>query len=216
MNTEKDLLFTNAISTPMVYYVSYGEKPEEIRMKYGEIQKGTEADLKSFFDAGVVAMKNKNVSAAIGNFMKVVEMVPGFLPAVNNLGALYSSVGQIREAVYFFEEGIKKDPKNFQVRYNLGTLHCLNKNFNEAKGQLLQAKSLFQNEPALNNNLGLTFFGLDKESAESQEIFATLTENNTLRIIRCIVPLKGAQSLPKSNFPDGNLYPSPVFYLRIA
>lgn len=164
MDSNKDMLLTNTLSTPMVYYVSYNDSSEDISLKYGNIKFGSSTDVSDFFSAGVSALKDKNVTLAINNFSKVVEMVPNFIPAMNNLGALYYSMGRVPESIYFFEQGIKKDPKNFQMRYNLGTLYCLNKNFDLAKEQLVQAKSLVPNDIAIDNNLALSLLNLSLEN----------------------------------------------------
>lgn len=173
-NIQENVLLTNTLSTPMVYYNTYNYSPEDISLRYGAIKFGTVDDLNEYFKAGVSALQNKNVQLAISNFSKVVEMVPSFIPAVNNLGALYYSIGRINEAVYFFEQGIKKDPKNFQMRYNVGTLYLLNKNFDLAKDQLAQAKSLVPEDPAINNNLALSMLGVDIASSAGATIFADL------------------------------------------
>ncbi len=173
MNNTQEMLLTNTLSTPMVYYNTYNYGPEEIELRYGAIKYGTAEDLKEYFQAGVSALQNKNANVAISNFSKVVEMVPSFIPAVNNLGALYYTIGRLPESVHFFEQGIKKDPKNFQVRYNLGTLYCLNRNFQLAKDQLSQAKSLLPSDPAINNNLALSLLNLEGDVA-AVELFSDL------------------------------------------
>jgi Flp pilus assembly protein TadD len=175
MNTTPQMLLTNTLSTPMVYYNAYNYSAEEIELRYGAVKFGTADDLKEYFSAGVTALQAKNVSMAISNFSKVAEMVPSFIPAVNNLGALYYSIGRIPESVHFFEQGIKKDPKNFQVRYNLGTLYCLNKNFELAKDQLSQAKSLLPHDPAINNNLALSILNIENNVEGAAALLSDLT-----------------------------------------
>lgn len=183
MNNAPEMLLTNTLSTPMIYYNAYNYSPEEIELRYGAIKLGTADDLKEYFQAGVNALQNKNTNMAISNFSKVSEMVPQFIPAVNNLGALYYSIGRLPESIHFFEQGIKKDPKNFQVRYNLGTLYCLNRNFQLAKDQLTQAKSLLPADPAINNNLALSLLNLEENSQEAIQLFSDLTNKyNTFDI----------------------------------
>jgi tetratricopeptide (TPR) repeat protein len=183
MNNVPEMLLTNTLSTPMIYYNAYNYSPEEIELRYGSIKFGTAEDLKEYFEAGVNALQNKNTNMAISNFSKVTEMVPTFIPAVNNLGALYYSIGRLPESIHFFEQGIRKDPKNFQVRYNLGTLYCLNRNFQLAKDQLSQAKSLLPHDPAINNNLALSLLNLEDNSQEAIELFSDLTNKyNTFDI----------------------------------
>jgi Tfp pilus assembly protein PilF len=173
----KDMLLTNTLSTPMVYYVSYPDTAEDISLKYGGIKFGTAADIADFFNAGVSALKNKNVGLAVNNFSKILEMVPNFVPAMNNLAALYHSIGRTPESIYCFEQGLKKDPKNFQMRYNLGTLYCLNSNYDLAKEQLMQAKSLLPNDVAIENNLALSL--LDSEDIlEAKNILENVIEKN--------------------------------------
>jgi Flp pilus assembly protein TadD len=178
MKKNANMLLTNTLSTPMIYYNNTHYENDDITLRYGEIKLGTINDFNDYFKAGVVALENKNVQMAISNFTKVLEMVPQFLPALNNMGALYYTIGRLQEAVYFFEQGIRKDPKNFQLRYNLGTLYLLNKNFDLAKNELAQAKSLFPEDPAINNNLGLAFLGANAKNTEIAEIFKNIVEKN--------------------------------------
>jgi tetratricopeptide (TPR) repeat protein len=174
MNKTPEMLLTNTLSTPMIYYNAYNYSPEDIELRYGSIKYGTAEDLKEYFQAGVSALQNKNTNMAISNFSKVNEMVSAFIPAVNNLGALYYSIGRLPEAVHFFEQGIKKDPKNFQLRYNLGTLYCLNRNFDLAKDQLNQAKSLLPADPAIINNLALSVLNSSNNIDEAKELLFDL------------------------------------------
>lgn len=174
MNKTPEMLLTNTLSTPMIYYNAYNYSAEDIELRYGSIKYGTADDLKEYFQAGVNALQNKNTNMAISNFSKVNEMVPAFIPAVNNLGALYYSIGRLPESVHFFEEGIKKDPKNFQLRYNLGTLYCLNRNFDLAKDQLNQAKSLLPADPAIINNLALSVLNSSNNIDEAKKLLFDL------------------------------------------
>lgn len=178
MKKNFNMLLTNTLSTPMVYYNSSKYENEDIVLRYGEIKGGDIDDLNGYFQAGVTSLESRNIQMAISNFSKVLDMVPLFLPALNNLGALYYNIGRIQEAIYFFDQGIRKDPKNFQLRYNLGTLYLLNKNFDLAKNELAQAKSLFPQDPAINNNLGLAFIGSNSKNTDIPEIFKEIIENN--------------------------------------
>lgn len=178
MKNSVNMLLTNTLSTPMIYYNNVNYNYDDIILHYGEIKLGNIDDFNGYFKAGVVALENRNIQMAISNFGKVIEMVSQFLPALNNLGALYYTIGRIQESIYFFEQGIRKDPKNFQLRYNLGTLYLLNKNFDLANNELSQARSLFPEDPAINNNLGLAFLGSNVKNTEIAELFKNIVEQN--------------------------------------
>lgn len=146
-----DMLLTNTLSTPMIYFNAYTTEGQEL---------STEA--KHSFESGVRALEKKTASEAITCFTKVITDNPDFTPAINNLGALYYSIGRISESIYFFEDAIKKNPKNFQSRYNLGTLYCLNRGFEQAKNQLAQARALFPKDPAILNNLAISYLNMNQ------------------------------------------------------
>jgi Flp pilus assembly protein TadD len=152
-----DMLLTNTLSTPMVYFNSYGKDSEELSQ-----------EAKLAFDTGVRALERKVAGEAISSFTKVIHEKPNFAPAINNLGALYYSIGRVSESVYFLEDAIKKNPKDFQSRYNLGTLYCLNRGFEQAKNQLSQARALFPNDPAILNNLAISCLNMSQLEEASQ------------------------------------------------
>lgn len=146
-----DMLLTNTLSTPMVYFNSYGKDSHDLSQ-----------EAKLAFEAGVKALEKKVAAEAINSFTKVAQEKPNFTPAINNLGALYYSIGRVSESVYFFEDAIKKNPKDFQSRYNLGTLYCLNRGFEQAKNQLSQARALLPNDPAILNNLAISCLNMNQ------------------------------------------------------
>lgn len=162
-----EMLLTNTLSTPMVYFNSC-EVSEQNQLTN---------ELKEHFNVGVTCLKNKTIIEAIQSFTKVIESDKTCIPAINNLGALYYSLGRISESIHFFEQAITKSPKNFQARYNLGTLYCLNKGFDLAQNQLLQAKAIVPQDPAINNNLALTYLSTNNR-AEAALLFENIMQNH--------------------------------------
>ena len=95
--------FNKMLSTPMVYFNSYGKDSEELSQ-----------EAKVAFDAGVRALE-KSSWRRITSFTKVIHE-NRFTPAINNLGALYYSIGRVSQSVYFWKT-IKKESKIFSLQF---------------------------------------------------------------------------------------------------
>ncbi len=141
MEKQKKLL-TNTLTTPFVYY----NKAENLSEK-----------ALGCFDQGVVGMQQNNAQVAIEGFQGALKESPEAYHALNNLGAFIASIGRPGDGVRILEEGIKKHPKNAELRYNLGTLLFMHNAAQQAQNELSQAQSLQGNSAPILNNLALTY-----------------------------------------------------------
>ena len=57
-NNNIDMLLTNTLSTPMVYYISYEDTIEDISHRYKEIKPGESSDMYKFFFAKYNVVRN--------------------------------------------------------------------------------------------------------------------------------------------------------------
>lgn len=75
------------------------------------------------------------------------------------LGYIYHLESNHKSAIYHYKRSIKKNPKNWQAYYNLGTLYATLGDFESAKKALNRALEL-NDSPSIRNNLAYTHFML--------------------------------------------------------
>lgn len=77
---------------------------------------------------------------------RAVEVAPGFMAALNNLGNLYRKEGRYEEAIEVFERVIRLQPEPYEAHYNIGLAY-------EALGKVGKALDHFQQAVELRPDL---------------------------------------------------------------
>ncbi len=93
-------------------------------------------------------------------YEKVIEIDPNHADAHNNLGIIFSILGDLEKAKNCYEETLKINPKNFNAYNNIGNIF---KEFGDIKSAIYNyEKAIALNPQHLNayNNLGLIFYDL--------------------------------------------------------
>lgn len=72
-------------------------------------------------------------------FRHAVDVAPGSANAFNNLGVALTTHGRMKEAMFAFEQVIKRNPKSYVALYNLGLGSFLNGKYPEAEDYLSRA-----------------------------------------------------------------------------
>ena len=72
-------------------------------------------------------------------FRHAVDVAPGSANAFNNLGVALTAHGRMKEAMFAFEQVIKRNPKSYVALYNLGLGSFLDGNYPEAEEYLSRA-----------------------------------------------------------------------------
>ena len=113
------------------------------------------------FSLAVKNHKENNIKVAQNLYEKVLNMNPNFANAHNNLGIIYQSLGEKKNAINSFEMSIKINPNHTDSYYNLGSI------FKEL-GEIKKAKKCYEKTIEINpnhieahNNLGVTFQTLE-------------------------------------------------------
>jgi tetratricopeptide (TPR) repeat protein len=106
---------------------------------------------------GLVDLKRKRISPAIGQFKKAVEMNANLAEARLNLAALSLNNRDYKTAEDNFRAVIKLQPKNYEASIGLGVALRGNKKIDEAEAQYNAAKKLDPSNPASYFNLGLLY-----------------------------------------------------------
>ncbi len=106
---------------------------------------------------GLVELKRKNISPAITQFRKAVEMNPGFNEARLNLAALSLNNRDYKTAEENFRAVIQSQPKNYEASIGLGVALRGGKKIEEAETQYNEAQKLDPSNPSSYFNLGLLY-----------------------------------------------------------
>jgi len=106
---------------------------------------------------GLVELKRKNISPAINQFKKAVEMNPNFNEARLNLAALSLNNRDYRTAEENFRAVLQLQPKNYEAAIGLGVALRGGKKIPEAETQYNEAQKLDPSNPSSYFNLGLLY-----------------------------------------------------------
>jgi Flp pilus assembly protein TadD len=106
---------------------------------------------------GLVELKRKNISPAITQFRKAVEMNPTFSEARLNLAALSLNNRDYKTAEENFRAVLEAQPKNYEAAIGLGVALRGGKKIDEAEAQYNQAQKLDPGNPSSYFNLGLLY-----------------------------------------------------------
>ncbi len=106
---------------------------------------------------GLVELKRKNISPAITQFKKAVDMNPGFNEARLNLAALSLNNRDYKTAEENFRAVIQSQPKNYEASIGLGVALRGGKKIDDAEVQYNEAQKLDPSNPSSYFNLGLLY-----------------------------------------------------------
>ena len=133
--------------------------------------------IKEAFELAVQNHQKNNIKDAQNYYLKVLELDPNYINALNNLGVIFQGLGKKQRAKECFEKAIKINPNYIDAHYNLGNI------FKEL-GKNQKAKEFFEKTIELNptyaeahNNLGNIFNKLG-EYQKAEEFFEKAIELN--------------------------------------
>jgi tetratricopeptide (TPR) repeat protein len=106
---------------------------------------------------GLVELKKKNISPAIGQFKKAVQLNPSLAEARLNLAVLSLNNRDYNTSEENFRAVLEMQPKNFDASIGLGVALRGNKKIDEAETQYNSAQKLDPSSPWSYFNLGLIY-----------------------------------------------------------
>ncbi|HJZ87372.1 MAG TPA: tetratricopeptide repeat protein [Polyangia bacterium] len=107
--------------------------------------------------SGLVALKKKNVTRALRDFRRAVELDPGFVEAHMNIGAITLSFRDYVSAEQSFKTVLKRDPRNVDAVIGLGVAYRGQRKIKEAEEQYQAAAKLDPRNCAVPYNMGLLY-----------------------------------------------------------
>ena len=92
-----------------------------------------------------------------------------YYESFKQLGNLYKDENKNDSAIYYYEEALKRNPKNFELLYNLGDVYGKVNNFEKAREYFLQALTIKQ-DANVYKFIGLSY-GLQNNNQKALEYF---------------------------------------------
>ena len=124
------------------------------------MDKSTNQSVQLTFKKAVKHHTENNLKEAKKLYEKVIEFDPNHADAHNNLGIIFSILGDLEKAKNCYEETLKINPKNFNAYNNMGNIF---KELGDIKNAIFNYEKAIEFNPKhLNayNNLGLIFYDL--------------------------------------------------------
>jgi len=165
--------------TPAFVTIALKEKKAKDNLKKAggtvsavELSSAIPGPAKEAFDRAATSSREGKPEEAITHLRRAVELFPGYLMALNDLGTLLLGQGKLDEAATELRKAIALDPKAFNPWLNLGIVMVHQQSFSEAVDTLRRALALESNAPAARLYLGKALSGLDDPEAAEVEFKA--------------------------------------------
>ncbi len=115
-------------------------------------------DLTAMVQQGADALEAGDLRAALECFEQVIDAFPEHPEGHNNLGALYSSLGEFQKAETAFDRVLAILPGNPNILYNRGVVRSRQEKFIEARDDFQHALKASPRDADIHNNLGVLEF----------------------------------------------------------
>lgn len=104
---------------------------------YGDANENASA--RAHTDLGAAYLQQAKYEIALNEFGRAVTIDPGFAPAYNGLGLVYSSIGEDAKADENFKKAIQIQPLSSEAQNNYGSFLCARKRYDESIPHFLDA-----------------------------------------------------------------------------
>lgn len=100
------------------------------------------------------------LAEAKAHYLRAIELYPGYLDALNNLGIVLKATGELKKAEKIYGWLLEANPEDPVLHYDMGLLMVQQKKYNEALDVFGRAVKLRPDDPAVYNQIGLIFIRL--------------------------------------------------------
>lgn len=118
----------------------------------------SDAHLADLVAAGTAALEDGDLRRALGAYQAVIDAFPDRPEGHNNLGALWSSLGEWSRAEACFDRVVDLLPGNPHVLFNRGVMRSRLGRHAEAGADFAAALAAAPGDAELHNNLGVSLF----------------------------------------------------------
>lgn len=111
--------------------------------------------LPELVESGKTALNGNDLRGALGHFETATTLYPERPEGHNNLGAMYSSLGEFKKAEHCFDRVLEILPQNPNILYNRGIVRSQQEKFDLAREDFLAVAKINPEDPDNHNNLGV-------------------------------------------------------------
>jgi tetratricopeptide (TPR) repeat protein len=113
----------------------------------------TKGNAVAYYNLGEYYSGKGKLDEAVDNYLKAIQIRPGYDDALNNLGVALALKGELDEAVARIRESIRYQPDKADAYYNLGNVFVMQHKPDEAISAYTGALRLKPDYPEAHNNL---------------------------------------------------------------
>jgi Tfp pilus assembly protein PilF len=114
--------------------------------------------LASLVEEGKSSITSGDLRGALECYKTAVKLYPAQPEGHNNLGAMYSSLGEFKKAEHCFDRVLELLPDNTNVLYNRGIVRSQQEKFDLAREDFLAVSKTNPEDADSHNNLGVTAY----------------------------------------------------------
>jgi len=96
---------------------------------------------------GLAYFNKRDYKRAEANYLKALELRPGFVLALRGLGKTYLATGKVSDAALTFEKAVRLAPRSFQIYFDLGHAYRLLRQYEKARNAFDKVLELAPDTP---------------------------------------------------------------------
>jgi predicted negative regulator of RcsB-dependent stress response len=112
----------------------------------------------AYYSLGEYRASQGRLNEAMDDYLKAIQIRPGYDDALNNLGVALAEKGKFDEAIARIQESIRYRPDKADAHYNLGNIFVMQHKLDEAVSAYTEALRLKPDYPDAHNNLANVLF----------------------------------------------------------
>ena len=113
----------------------------------------TKGNAVAYYNLGEYYSGKGRLDEAVDDYLKAIQIRPGYDDALNNLGVALAVKGELDEAITRIRESIHYRPDKADAYYNLGNVFIMQQKLDEAASAYAEALRLKPDYPEAHNNL---------------------------------------------------------------
>ena len=113
-----------------------------------------------YLQSGNTSFDQGNLSQAISNLTKAIEINPKLAKAYNNRGVAYATQGNLPQAISDFTKVIEINPQDAEAYYSRGFIYGKQSNFTQAISDFSKAIEIDPNLAKAYNNRGRNYYNI--------------------------------------------------------
>jgi len=98
--------------------------------------------MEAYTNRGFAYAKQGDLTQAIADFTKAIELNPKYIEAYTDLGLLYAKKGNLPQALSYYSKAIEISPQNAPAYNNRAILYYQLKQYDKAWGDVHQLEAL--------------------------------------------------------------------------